>query len=350
MAVRVLLIGNFDGHRLQGRTYNTDHKLRNGLIRAGHQVIAIDERATARWLAPLGMKPWGRRRLRREVVATARHHRPHLVVLGHTDLLGVSGYAALREALPDARFACYFVDAFTPLRRNLERLRQRAAFMDAVFATTADPEIIQPFAPRAHLFWYMPNAVDPAVEVGRADRHPRTALSYDGIFLGTDIDRRREQIESLQNGLPSDYRLRVGGRRVGDERLTGPAFLELLADAAVSPQLPRDDTDANAMRRFCTSARIAQTMGQGVLALTPTALQLEGLYEDGIISFTSRKDLVEQMLALRDDDERRRQIAARGREIAHSRTNAPRIARYMVETVFERPLSEDYGWPTDPLV
>jgi len=102
MVVRVLLIGNFDGHRRQARTYNTDHKLRNGLIRAGHQVIAIDEHAIARWLAPFGMKPWGQRRLRREVVATARHHRPHLVVLGHTDLLGVPGYKALREALPDA--------------------------------------------------------------------------------------------------------------------------------------------------------------------------------------------------------------------------------------------------------
>lgn len=45
MAKRVLFIGNFDGHRRHERSYNTDHKLRNGFIRAGHQVVAIDERA-----------------------------------------------------------------------------------------------------------------------------------------------------------------------------------------------------------------------------------------------------------------------------------------------------------------
>ena len=350
MAKRVLFIGNFDGHRRQGRYYNTDHKLRNGFIRAGHQVVAIDERATVRWLSPVGIKPIGQRRLRRDAVETARHHRPHLVVLGNTDLLGEPGYAALREALPHARFASYFTDAFTHPNRNLERLARRATYMDAVFATTADARVMAAVAPRRNVFWYLPNPVDEAVEVGRADARPRDELGFDGIFLGTDVDGRRAQLDTLRAALPADYRFDVGGRRFADERMTGPDFLERLADAAVCPQLPRDDSAPEVMPYLYTSARIAQTMGQGVLALTPAAARFEDLYEDGIVSYGSRAELAAQMLALRDDDARRRRIAGRGREIAHSRTNGTRVARYIVDVVLTHSLSESYEWPTTPLV
>jgi hypothetical protein len=349
MVKRILFIGNFDGHRRQGRYYNTDHKLKNGLVRAGHQVIAIDERAHVRWRSAFGVKAVGQRRLRRDAVETARHHRFHLVVLGNTDLLGVPGYEALREALPGARFASYFTDPFTTPSRNLERMTRRATFMHAVFATTADARVMAPVAPRKGVFWYLPNPVDAAVEVRRTDRLPRTELSHDGVFLGTDVEGRREQIEALRRGLPPDYRLDLGGRRVADERMTGPDFIERLANAAVCPQLPRYDTAAELMPYLYTSARLAQTMGQGVLALTPAPARFEDLYEDGVVSFGSRADLVEQMTALKDDDERRRRIAERGRRIAHARTNATRIARYLLDVVFERAPSEAYEWPTDPI-
>jgi hypothetical protein len=99
-----------------------------------------------------------------------------------------------------------------------------------------------------------------------------------------------------------------------------------------------------------TSARIAQTMGQGVLALTPAPARFEDLYDDGILSFRSRVDLIEQMAALRDDDERRRRHAERGRRIAHSRTNGTRVARYIVDAVFERTPREPYEGPTAPIL
>jgi hypothetical protein len=132
--------------------------------------------------------------------------------------------------------------------------------------------------------------------------------------------------------------------------MTGPDFVARLADAAVCPQLPRDDSTPELMPYLYTSARIAQTMGQGVLALTPAAARFEDLYEDGIVPYGSRAELAEQMLALRDDDARRRRIAARGREIAHSRTNGTRVARYMVDVVFDVSLRERYEWPGDPIV
>ena len=350
MPKRILFIGNFDGHRQQGRYYNTDHKLRNGFIRAGHQVIALDERAGVRWRTAFGLKTVGRRRFRRDAVETARHHKPHIVILGNTDLLGTPGYAALREALPHARFGSYFTDPFTKPTRNLQRLARRANFMDAVFATTADARTMAPVASRPGLFWYLPNPVDVAVEVGRADEIPRIDLDYDGVFLGTDVEGRREQIEALQTGLPPDYRLDLGGRRVAGERMTGPTFMERLARAAVCPQLPRYDTDPNLIPYLYTSARIAQTMGQGVVALTPASARFEDLYDDGIVPFNSRENLVETMLALRADDDRRRRTAERGRIIAHSRTNSTRVARYILDALLERTPREPYEWPTTPIV
>lgn len=349
MTLRVLLCGSFGGRDLQAVYYNTDAKLRNGLVRAGHHVLAIDERARARDLAPLGLKQLGIRRLRDEVVATAHHYRPHLVLFGHTDLLADDTYTGVRAAAPGARLATFFVDPFTTRPHTLERLKLRAAHMDAVFATTADASVMQPYAAHAERFWFMPYPVDPSIETGRVDATPASDLAWDGLFLGSDIGTRAAQLTALRDALPDGYRLHVGGRQRAQERLTSTTFVETIAKAAVCPQLPLDDTTDPVTPHLYTSARIAQTLGQGVLALTPAAGGFEHLYDDGVVPFGSREELAARMAELHADDTRRRAIAAKGRRLAHERTRADRVARYLVDTALERPQAEAYEWPTAPI-
>jgi len=350
MSLRILFCGAFDRHRRFARYYNTDHKLRNGLIRLGHQVLAVDTRATVRDLAPLGIKRWGVARMRADILAVAEMLRPHLVVFGHSDLVDGHTYERLRAGLTGVRFTSFFVDPFTTRPHTLERLRQRARHMDTIFATTAEARVIEPYAPRRELFWFMPNVVDPGIETGRTDELTLHELPYDGIFLGTDIGTRRAQLDEVRARLPPAYRFHTGGRRQGDERLNGTAFLEAVRLGAVCPQLPLDDAEAAKTPHLYTSGRIAHTLGQGVLALTPARAELERLYEDGVVAFGSRAALAVRVAELRDDDARRRRLAGSGRRLIHARMRGDRVARYVVETSMEWRLTESYEWPTDPIV
>ncbi len=343
------MCGNFGGRALQAPYYNTDNKLRNGLIRAGHQVLAIDERARAHDLAPLGLKAVGRRRLQAEILETAAHYRPHIAFFGHTDLVEGETYDELRRQTPGLRLVTFFVDPFTTRPATVERLRDRAAHMDVVFATTADASVMAPWASRPGQFRFMPYPVDCGIETGRADDVPATDLACDGIFLGSDIGTRGAQLDDLRDRLDPSFRLHVGGRQQSGDRLSSTAFVTTLAGAAMCPQLPLDDEAEPPTPHLYTSARIAQTMGQGVLALTPTSGCFEALYEDGVVAFGSREELAARMSELHADDTRRRRIAGLGRRLSHERTAAERVVRYMIEIVLERALTEAYEWPTEPI-
>ncbi|MGB1089093.1 MAG: glycosyltransferase family protein, partial [Alphaproteobacteria bacterium] len=173
-------------------------------------------------------------------------------------------------------------------------------------------------------------------------------LPYDGQFLGTGTGKREEQLQALMAALPADYRFNCGGLAFGSERLVSTRFLAALTQGAVCPNLPIDDSDLDQIDPLYSSDRIAQTLGQGVTTLVHERSELTRLYEDGIVTYQSRDDLVEQMLALKGDDARRRVVGAKGRALAHERTNVTLVAAYMLAAGLGETLPEIF-WDAAPV-
>ncbi len=345
--LRVLLVGNFGRRTLHRAWFNTESKLANGFIRLGHAVLTFSDRDAAREATLFRTQRLGARRMARDLTALAAHFRPHLMVFGHCDLLGAADYAGLRAAAPGARLAAFCVDA--AFRAGTMRaFATRAASMDAAFVTTADPAALAPYGfPKGRLF-FMPNPVDAAVETARAFDAPRDRLAWDGVFLGTGIGEREAQLADLRAALPPGFRFLDGGRAKTAGRLTSTAFLDTLASAAMGPNLPLDDGPGAPIHRLYSSDRIAQLLGQGVLALSPARAGLEALYEDGAPGYASRADLAERMARLWRDDAARRALAHTGWRIAHERTSSAQVAGWIAAIALgETPPA--VGWPSTTL-
>lgn len=345
---RVMVVGNFGRRQLQRQYFNAEHKLAAGLVRAGHCVLSFSDRDAAREATPFASQRWGRGRMARRLVETAAHFRPHAIIVGHCDLLGAADYAALRAAAPGLRLGAFCVDAAFRAA-TMRAFAARAASMDAAFSTTAEAGAFAPYGfPTGRLF-HMPNPVDPAVETARVWEVPAHRLAWDGLFLGTGIEQREAQLAALRAALPAGFRWHDGGRHRAADRLSSTAFLEALATAAMSPVLPLDDRPAAPVHRLYASDRLAQLLGQGVLALTPARAGFEALYEDGVVAWDHRPALAEAMARLWCDDAARRRIAERGWRIARARTDAALVAAWMLAlTLGETPPA--VAWPAAPLV
>lgn len=341
---RILLIGDFARSSDGAIYYNTNFVLQTGFIRAGHHVLAFSDRDVARESSLLGRKALGRRSMNHKLIACAQAYQPHLVLFGHADMTDIETFAAIRACAPGCRLAQFNVDAVFR-DATMAQFRTRAEHVDVSFITTAAPDRLRALTPRPHSIAYFPNPVDASIAVDDLSRRKRDNVAFDGIFLGTGIERRKHQVQALKDHLPADVRFFAGGGVCGTERLSGPAFLQTLATATMSPNLPLDDTVA--VDFLYASDRIAQLLAHGIVPFCQEAAGLEALYDDGVVAYSTPVDLAAKMAELTHDDARRQRIAGIARRIGLERTGAERVARYMLDLALGDGATIDYGWPSE---
>lgn len=341
---RVLMIGDFARSSYGASFYSTNFALLAGFVRAGCHVLTFSDRDVAREASLFGRKKLGRTAMNRALVDTAATYRPHMVLFGHADTTLPETFAAIRKSTPGVRLAQFNVDAVFRATA-MARFSARAGHVDVSFMTTAAPGRLQGLGAPPHSIAFFPNPVDAGIAVRDLSQVARDDVPFDGIFLGTGIERREHQVQALRDALPEDVRFFAAGGVFDTERLVGPAYLEQLTRATMSPNLPLDD--AAAVDFLYSSDRIAHLLGHGIVPFCPAESRLETLYEDGIVAYRDIEDLAAQMSALAADDDRRRRIATIGRRIGLERTGAERVARYMLDLVLGDGPTIDYGWPSD---
>ena len=150
------------------RYYASDHKISNGLIRNGHSVWNFSYRESARYLSPLvRSKKMGSKAMNAAVIHATRLFQPHLILLGHCELITADTLAALRNILPSCKIAQWWVDPFDS--HSLPHLLAKQPELDAFFATTA-PAYYEPLmgGDNSPTLYYLPNIVDTGIETERS--------------------------------------------------------------------------------------------------------------------------------------------------------------------------------------
>ena len=343
-AKRILLIGDFGRSGFGAPYYNTNFALHAGFVRAGCHVLPFSDRDTAREASMLGRKGLGRGAMNKALVDTAHTYQPHLILFGHADMTAPATFDSLRRSVPGARLAQFNVDALFR-SATMARFRDRATHVDLSFITTASPERLRAIGAPPGTIAYFPNPVDSGIAVHDLSQVARGDVAYDGIFLGTPIERREEQVDALAAHLSPDFRFYAGGGVRGSARLTGPRYLETLASATMSPNLPLDHSVP--VDFLYSSDRLAHLLCHAIVPFCPAESGLETLYEDGIVTYMDLEDLADKMHRLAEDDTQRRAIAAKGKRLGVDRTGADRVARYMLDMVLGEGPTTDYGWPSD---
>ena len=337
--LRIVLVANLN-YGKYGVLANAmvDTKVFNGLVRGGHLVYPFSFRDVARYESPIRSKRFGVSRMNRRLVETCVNFEPDLVCFGHSESVTPEALAQIRERLPAVKMCLWYHDGLWATER-LHHIHARLPYLDAVFVSAGGEHMQLVKGPNT-LVGYFPLPVDPSIERGRSFASDN--LPIDLLFCGrgnrSDADDRTRFIEDLRD--------RLNGVRFDVNGLFG---VPVVLGSAYDRKLHESRMGLNYSRRndyyMCSSGRLWQLTGNGLLTFTPRVPGMDRLFnDDEIVYFDGLDDLVEKVLRFHGDDAARRRVAEAGWERAHRTFGGERVCRYMIETVFGDAHSESYEW------
>ncbi len=336
--MRVLQVDNMQIRRYGRVRVSPERTLFNGLVRANYKTEVFSDRDIAQFAAPLRIKPLGRAAANRRLLEMCENFRPDVLLVGHADLITNQTLASVRALVQGVRIGLRNVDPLFD-EGNVAAIRARMEAVDGIFITTSGDPLRQ-FLTRDNFVAYIPNATDPAVE--DHDNSTKDEFEWDLIFCGVGnvTDTRYALVKDLHNALAG------GGVRFasfgmhGFPAIWGREYEDLLEAAKMGLSLNRFEGWP-----LYSSDRIAQLMGNGILAFVNAESGLQRFFtEDMLAFFKDADDLADKVRAFNTDDARRKHVAAKGRAFYREHFSAERIGQFMIETLTGAAYSHDYIW------
>jgi hypothetical protein len=316
---------------------STGRKLFNGMIRNNWKVCEYSERDIAKFEAPLGIKPLGIRAANRRFIETFENFKPDVLLIGHSDLLTNETLKTVKGISPSTPIIYRNVD---PLwrERNVKMIHHRKEVVDAIFVTTAGDPLKQ-FCTGKNIVGYIPNATDSATEV--FDNSTKTEFERDLVYcgLGNKSDDRYPLIVELHTLLKDKLRFETFGI-YGKPAVFGQKYDRVLETSKMALNLNRYEDWP-----WYSSARIAQIMGNGLLAFVWDKGDMRHFFTDEQVAFfKDQESLIKQIERFQANDVLRQKVAAAGRKSYHENFSGQRVVSFMVETALGLPYSHDYLW------
>ena len=315
-------------------------KLTNGLIKNDHFVEVFSDRDVAAFEAPLGIRDLGVGKANKRLLETVTAVEPDLVIAGHCDMIKNETLREIRRLLPAVKIAhCNNDPLFVP--ENVERIKHRAAVVDAVFISTGRRELTQ-FEGLGARVYHMPNPVDPSIE--NLDNSLRDDLSFDLLFCSnaTAHSKRLDTVGWLKEQLDDELVFKTYGS-FGEPPVWGREFDRALAETKMGLNLNRQEG-----HYWYSSARMAQLAGNGILQFTHEANRFDQLLPpESVAYYGSQEELLSLIRKFHSDDAMRRAWAARARSFFHTEINNRLNAQYILEASLLQEFSHDYVWSRD---
>jgi len=336
--MRVLHVANQSLFRYGEVYYAVERKLSNGFVRNGDYVYGFSDRDIARMQTFFRSKKIGRKKLNVAFLRAVENIKPELLVLGHTELLTEDSIQEARKISPGLSVAQWNVDPIWGEKVD-EHLKKRLPHVDAFFCTTAG-EWMDPWRTLGAKVHYLPNPVDPSIEVNRNFEEDKLAL--DVVYCGHDYkDKERTKfLEGLKLSAKSQGISFENHGCLGAPSIFGASYLEKLSQSAMGLNFSRSNNIP-----YYSSDRIAQLTGNGLLTLCQETPGIRDLFNDSeMIHFKDLSDLIDKVSYYKKNQEERKRIARAGWVKAHKIYNSQRIANFIKEISCGTSLSIEYEW------
>ena len=315
-------------------------KLTFGMIKNDHYTQVFSDRDVAAFEAPLGIRDLGKKAANNRLLETVDAFEPDLIIAGHCDMITNDTLKEIRRRQPGIVIAhCNNDPLFVP--SNVERIKHRAAVVDAVFVSTGRPELKQ-FEGIGARIYHMPNPVETSIET--LDNSQKTDLEIDLLFCSNsnDFTRRLEMVKHLKDQLAGKMNFKTFGS-FGEPPVWGRDYDHTLEKTRMGLNFNRQEG-----HYWYSSARMAQLAGNGILQFTHESNRFDELLpEETVVYFNDEHDLLESILEFHNDDAKRRHWAARAREFFHTEMNSKLYAQYILEASLLVPFSHEYVWARD---
>jgi hypothetical protein len=324
------------------RTYGVSRiswaeKLKYGLIRNNHYVRSFSDRDVAAFEAPLGIRELGRKAANKRFLEAVEGVDPDLIIIGHTDIISIESLKRVRQRLPNSVIIhCNCDPLFVP--SNSERIAAFAGVVDAIFVTTGLRDL-QRFAGLGARLYYIPNPVEPSVEV--LDNSQKTDLDIDLLFCSnaTKFTKRLEMVKAIKDAVDGEMNFKTYGS-FGEEPVWGRDYDLALSKTKMALNLNRQEGD-----QWYTSDRMSQLGGNGVLQFAHSSGDFQDYVPaETLVYFDDEQDLITKIREFHHDDDKRCDWAARARNFFQQELNSTLYSRYIVEAAMQLPFSHDYVW------
>jgi len=359
--VRILYVGN-GAYKTRGANYYMDgRRLCNGFVRNFNDVYFLSDRDTSRAGNIFRSSELGIGYCNKVFVDICKNYQPEMIVFAHADIIKNKSLEEVRSLLPDVKMVQFNIDPLFS-QDNIDKLRHKMPYMDATFITTAG-SILGTIGESEGVVSHIPNAIDGSIETVRC--HERSDQEND-VFWACRLSPKTDLVKGnprweLPLFLEDSGKVAVDYWGMNDKpTLFGAAYLQTLGNAKMGMNINQgnllgDFVEApghNSVYLY-SSSRIAEYMGNGLLVFCHRDIEmdskLEELFQEDkeMVFFSSSEELLDKVLYYKEHDDKRKEIARRGWEKSHNHLNVSKVAKYIIEVTFKRPLSEDYIWPTE---
>ncbi len=329
--MKIITVGPGINNKYARFFYATDRKIRNGLIRSGHNVTHVSDRDIAS--AAFGIRYIGRQLANHKLLDVVEAVQPDFVMLFQAHLIAPSTLSLLKTKLRSCKIANVDNDLMATEER-FQRLLRLRGLVDATFVTSAGEDLNR-LRKEGLRTSYLPNCTDPSIEKGNPVDDVN--LIYDLVYFAGDPSH------SKRWKLPMDVRsmapdVKCGFFGSGKTRIFGSDYFNILKSSKIALNWSSENDTY-----LYSSDRISQLFGTGrcVCLYHATGLQ-RFIREDEAIFFNDADDLVNKIRTALHDDEWR-QIAQRGQDRYRSLFNEERIAQYIVDFTLDKDVS-GYEW------
>ena len=341
--LKILHITNFN-ERHNGRLfYNTGRRINNGFIRLGHSVLEFSDRDIVSYYR--SFKDFnGSKKLNNKLVEVISNYLPDLIVLGHADLINYKTLNYIKKNYPDIKMCQWFLDRMdSEWSNNLLRFKDKLSLLDASFCTT-DPKLLKIKTIKNNIY-FMPNPVDPSFEtLNNAKENSFAndvffAISHGvhrGVLKKGKFDKREIFINKLREKIPN-IKFDLYGMR-SSQPIWADDFLNALSKSKIGLNLSQGKTI-----KYYSSDRFAQLIGNGLLVMVDKKTKFNNfLSNKEVVYYKSINDLAKKIYFYSTNNEKRKKIAANGRQKYFKYFNSKIISDYIICKTFN--LKKKFYW------
>ncbi|WP_180085528.1 MULTISPECIES: glycosyltransferase [unclassified Acinetobacter] len=332
--MKILHINNFAFKKSGAEFYNTDRKISAGLVLNGHHVYDFSFHDMAYYGTVWRTKKIGKKWANEEVIKIVENFEPDLILIGHSSLLNCETLKTIKSVYPQTKIAFWYVD-WICVEKKANFIKEWSPYLDTIFVTTSG-ELLKTLG-HGNTVAYMPNMSLDTID--SLKNFEKNEFENELVFCGSSSDQERTKfIRSLQAKIKH-----IPARYCGfdqDPKVFGAGYFKVLSQSRMGLNYSR----ANSLDLY-TSDRITQLTGNGLLTFTPRIPGFETLFSDKeVVYFSHVDELADQINYFAHHPAEAQEVAKAGWSRTHSSYNSKRVTKFMLETIFKQPYTEDYEW------
>ena len=339
---KVLHVGNF-GIKVNHRLFNISiaHKITNGLIRNGHDVINFDYRN-------INFKLFKSNDIDLKLKEIVMHYRPDLILFGHNNILNRDSLLTIKEKY-NCKTAIWYEDHVVKgdpnYKNNISLLEKNNDLIDQYFITTS-PDVIKTKIKKEKLN-FLPIPVDPNIESEKFYETNKTKDLFFALSHGVNYGKLKQKFSDERSKF-IDKILKLGDGKVNfhflglfnEEPKWNYEFNKEISVARTALNLSRGGPS-----KYCSSNRIATLMGNGILPFIDEKVMYQDFFDnDEIITYKNPQDLMSKLIKIKSND---RLLIERSKNSKKSYFNYFEnsiVAESIIYKIFENSKKHKYIW------